>query len=107
MTRARALGLTLLVFLLGAAGYGGFKAFGLSGMDSGIAAEALLVVLVLGWTGSYLWRVVSGRMSFMEQRRRYRAAYDNLTNEELKQRFQSLSPAEQEALLREVGQLEP
>jgi len=61
-------------------------------------------VVVVIWTGSYLLRVVSGRMTFMEQRRRYRSAYDSLTTEALRERFASLSPEEQAALLREVGQ---
>ena len=107
MTRARALLLTLAVVLLGAAGYWGFQAAGFEGFSAGIASEAVLVLLVFGWTGSYLWRVVSGKMTFMEQRRRYRSAYDALSTEELRQRFESLSPGEQEALLKEVGLLEP
>jgi hypothetical protein len=41
----------------------------------------------------------------MEQRRRYRAAFDARTTEELQKEFDALSPAEQEKLLREIGQL--
>ena len=104
MTRARALWLCLAVFVLGGLGYWGFKAAGLGGIDAGIAAEAVLVLLVVGWTGSYLFRVVTGRMTFMEQRRHYRTAYDALTTEQLRERFESLSPEEQQALLKEVGQ---
>jgi hypothetical protein len=48
--------------------------------------------------------VVSGNMTYMEQRRRYRSAYDAATEAELQKRFDALSPAEQEALLREIGQ---
>jgi hypothetical protein len=64
----------------------------------------MLVVLV--WTGSYLFRVISGRMSFIEQRRQYRQAYDAYTDEQLQKRFESLSQAEQELLLRETGQID-
>jgi hypothetical protein len=104
MTRGRALLIGLAVFALGAAGFGVFQVLGLRGFEAGIAAEALLVLIVVGWTGTYLVRVVTGRMTFMEQRRRYRAAYDAHTGEELMRRFESLSPEDQEALLREVGQ---
>ena len=104
MTRGRALLLCLGLFLLGGAGYAGLRIAGVDGMAAGIAAEALLIAAVVLWTGSYLVRIVSGRMTFMEQRRRYRSAYDNLTTEALRARFASLSPDEQAALLREVGQ---
>jgi hypothetical protein len=66
----------------------------------------VLVLIVLGWTGSYLFRVVTGNMTYMQQRRRYRDAYDSATEEELQKRFEALPPAEQEKLLRELGQLE-
>ena len=106
MTRARALWLCLAVFALGGAGYWGFKAAGLAGLDAGIASEALLVLLVVGWTGSYLFRVVTGRMTFMEQRRRYRSAYDAVTDDALQAKFDALSPEEQTKLLTEVGQIQ-
>jgi hypothetical protein len=50
--------------------------------------------------------VVTGKMTFMEQRRRYRSAYDAMETEAMREKFNSLSPEEQEALLKEVGQLE-
>jgi len=104
VTRGQSLLIGLAVFGLGGLGYGIFLATGLEGFSAGIAAEALLVVIVFGWTASYLFRVVTGRMTYMEQRRRYRDAYDAATDVELQKRFEALSPAEQEALLREVGQ---
>jgi hypothetical protein len=45
-------------------------------------------------------------MTYMEQRRRYRSAYEAATDDELQERFDALSPDEQEKLLRELGQLE-
>jgi hypothetical protein len=42
----------------------------------------------------------------MEQRRRYRAGYDQLTDEQLQAKFAALSPEEQARLLAEVGQLD-
>jgi hypothetical protein len=106
VTRGRAILIGLLVFGLGAGGWWAFRVSGLEGFSSGIAASALLMVVVIGWTSSYLVRVVGGRMTYMEQRRRYRAAYDALTDEELQRRFDALGPAEQERLLRELGQLQ-
>ena len=103
MTRGRAILLGLLVLVLGAGGWAAFRASGLEGFSPGIAASALLMVVVVGWTSSYLLRVVTGRMTYMEQRRQYRAAYDSLTDEELQRRFDALSPEEQQRLLQEIG----
>jgi hypothetical protein len=105
VTRGAVLLAGLAVFGLGGAGYAAFRLGGFGGFSPGIAASALLMVVVLGWTGSYLFRVVSGRMTYMEQRRRYRAAYDAATDAELQARFEALSPEEQRRLLAEVGQL--
>ncbi|MEI8250447.1 MAG: DUF3007 family protein [Synechococcus sp. ELA057] len=105
MTRGQALLAGLGVFTIGGLGYWGFGRFGgLEGFDTGIAASVLLMAVVLIWTGSYLFRVVSGRMTYMEQRRTYRTAYDAATDAELLARFEALSPEEQQRLLAEVGQ---
>ena len=106
ITRAKALILGVGIFTVGGLGYWAFAAAGLEGFSAGIAAQAVLVLIVLGWTGSYLFRVVTGNMTYMQQRRRYRDAYDSATDEELQKRFEALPPAEQEKLLRELGQLE-
>ncbi len=106
ITRGTALLVGLAVFAVGGLGYWGFQAAGFEGFSAGIAAQAVLVLVVLGWTGTYLVRVVGGNMTYMQQRRRYRDLYDAATDDVLQQRFDALSPAEQEALLRELGQLE-
>ena len=107
ITRGKALLIGLGVFAVGGLGYWGFQAAGLEGFSAGIAAQLVLVTIVLLWTGSYLWRVVSGNMTYMEQRRRYRSAYEAATDEELQKRFDALSPAEQEQLLSELEQQPP
>lgn len=104
ITRGKALLAGLAIFGIGGIGYWGFQAAGFEGFSAGIAAQALLVVIVLVWTGSYLFRVVTGNMTYMEQRRRYRSDYDAATDEELQKRFDALSPEEQEKLMRELAQ---
>jgi hypothetical protein len=104
VTRGQALLVGVAVLALGGGGYWAFQAGGLEGFSPGVAASALLMLVVLGWTGSYLFRVVSGNMTYMEQRRRYRAGYDARTDAELLARFDALSPEEQAKLLEEVGQ---
>ena len=104
ITRGKALLAGLAIFGIGGIGYWGFQAAGFEGFSAGIAAQALLVVIVLVWTGSYLFRVVTGNMTYMEQRRRYRSGYDAATDEELQKRFDALSPEEQEKLMQELAQ---
>ena len=103
MTRAKVLLIGLAVFGLGAIGYAGFDAAGFQGFSAGIAAQSLLVLIVLVWTGSYLFRVVTGQMTFMEQRRRYRDVYDEQARKDLEDRFDALPAEEQHALLRRIG----
>ena len=105
MTRGAVLLAGLGVFGLGGVFYLLFQWGGFDGFSPGIAASALLMLVVLIWTGTYLSRVVTGQMTYMEQRRRYRAAYDSATDTELQARFEALSPEEQLRLLAEVGQL--
>lgn len=102
MTRGQALLLGFALLGLGAAGYGVFRVSGLEGFSPGIAASALVLLLVLGWTGTYLARVVTGRMTFSEQRRIYRKTYDALTTAELQARFDALPAEDQARLLAEL-----
>ena len=106
MTKGQALLVGLAVLGLGAAGYGAFAVTGFEGFSAGIAASAVLMLVVVLWTGSYLFRALTGNMTYMQQRRTYREAYDTLTNEQLQAKFDALSPEEQERLLLETGQLE-
>ncbi len=103
MTRGKVLLIGLAVLLLGGLGQVGFQAAGFEGFSAGIAAEALLVVIVVVWTSSYLFRVVTGQMTYMEQRRRYREVYDEQEADDLQKRFDALPPEEQQALLQKIG----
>ena len=61
------------------------------------------MVIVVVWTSSYLFRVVTGQMTYMNQRRRYREVYDKQEADELQARFDALPEEEQQALLRKIG----
>jgi hypothetical protein len=106
VNRAQAILLGVVVFALGGIGYALFQANGLEGFSAGIATSAVLTVLVLGWTGSYLFRALTGNMTYMQQRREYRSRYDSATEDELQKQFEALPAAEQEKLLRDLGQLD-
>ena len=106
MTRAGVLKLGLGLLLAGGLGYWLFEALGLEGFSAGITAEALLVVVVVIWTSSYLFRVVTGRMTYMQQRRRYRSGYDQLTAQQLQERFDAMTPEQQQALMASISEEE-
>ena len=103
MTRGKVLLIGMAVLLLGGIGQVCFQVAGLEGFSAGIAAEALLIVIVVVWTSSYLFRVVTGQMTYMDQRRRYREVYDKQEAEALQARFDALPEEEQQALLRKIG----
>jgi len=106
LTRAGVLKLGLGLLLAGGLGYWLCEALGLEGFSAGIAAEALLVVVVVIWTSSYLFRVVTGRMTYMQQRRRYRSGYDQLTAQQLQERFDAMTPEQQQALMASIAEEE-
>ena len=103
MTRGKVLLIGLAVLLIGGLGQVGFQAAGFQGFSAGIAAQTLLVLIVVIWTGSYLFRVVTGQMTYMEQRRRYRGVYDEIAADDIQARFDALPEEEQQALLRRIG----
>ena len=102
MTRTNVIQIGFAVFLIGLLGYFAFLKLGFEPQFAGIAAEAFLVLLVLIWTGSYLYRVLTGQMTFMEQRKRYRQAYEKITNAELQAVFDAMSEEEKILLLEEL-----
>jgi predicted lipid-binding transport protein (Tim44 family) len=107
VTRGQVLLLGLALLGGGLGGLAVFQASGFEGFSAGIAASVLLLLVIVGWTGTYLLRVVTGTMTFSEQRRRYRVGYEAATDAALEQRFASLSPAEQERLLAEIAAADP
>nr|YP_009530283.1 hypothetical protein PMNZ_006 [Paulinella micropora]AXY62972.1 hypothetical protein PMNZ_006 [Paulinella micropora] len=107
MTRGTSLVTGLIIFLLGGLGYLGFRSIGFEHFSAGIASQAILVLVVLIWIASYLLRAMTGQMTFMEQRRRYRASYAGFTGDILQKRFEMMGPSEQEDLLKEVRQAFP
>ena len=106
MTRAKVLQLGFAVLLLGGIGYFGFRIFGFDSAKAGIASEAILLFLVISWVSTYFFRVVTGKMTFMEQRNRYRKAYEELTTSKLQSSFDSLSVEEKTRLLQEIEKSE-
>ena len=52
--------------------------------------------------GTYSQAITSGNMTFMEQRKRYRKAYEDLTSAELQQRFDAMTDEQRTRLMQEI-----
>ena len=102
MTRAKVFQIGLLVFLLGGLGYEFFQFLGFESISAGIATQSILILIIFSWTVSYLLRVFSGNMTFMEQRKRYREAYEKLTDDKIIEKFDSMTEDEKTELLKMV-----
>ncbi len=102
MTRTKVFQIGFIVFVLGGVGYEVFKLLGFESISAGIAAQSILILIIFAWTASYLFRVFSGNMTFMEQRKRYREAYENLTNKKIMEKFDALTEEEKIELLKTV-----
>tara|TARA_B100000700_G_C14524999_1_gene614865 strand:+ start:105 stop:431 length:327 start_codon:yes stop_codon:yes gene_type:complete len=102
LTRAKVFQIGFIIFVLGGVGYEVFKLLGFESISAGIAAQSILILIIFAWTASYLFRVFSGNMTFMEQRKRYRDAYENLTNEKIMEKFDALTEEEKIELLKTV-----
>ncbi len=102
MTRAKVFQIGLIVFALGGIGYELFQLLGFESISAGIATQLILILIIFAWTASYLFRVFSGNMTFMEQRKRYREAYEKLTDQKIKEKLDSMTEEEKIELLKTV-----
>jgi Protein of unknown function (DUF3007) len=96
MRRIDVLAIGLAVFLLGGLGYIVLQAVGLDNINAGIWSQVLLILVILGWAGTYLFRVSSKNMTYDQQRANYEEAV-------LQQRLDEMTPAEIEKLQAEIA----
>ena len=104
MTRAKVFQIGFIVFVLGGFGYELFQFLGFESISAGIATQAILILIIFAWTTSYLFRVFTGNMTFMEQRKRYREAYEKLTDDKIKEKFEAMTEEEKIELLKMVNE---
>ena len=104
MTRAKVFQIGLIVFVLGGLGYEVFQLLGFESISAGIASQSILILIIFAWTSSYLFRVFSGNMTFMEQRKRYREAYEKLTDEKIRKKYESMTETEKMKLLKTIDE---
>ena len=95
MRRIDALAITLGVFIAGGLVYFVFQAVGFDSVDAGIWTQALLVVGLIGWSLTYLFRVGTKSMTYNQQLKDYEEAV-------MQKRLEEMSPEELAKLQAEI-----
>ena len=102
MTKANVIQFGIALLFLGGLGYAGLVLIGVDESKAVIASEGLLFFVVVGWVLSYFFRVISGQMTFVEQRKRYRKEYERIVDRELQEKFDLMSNDEKMSLIQSV-----
>jgi hypothetical protein len=88
MRRIDAILITLGVFGAGGLAYLLLKVAGLEGVQAGIWSQVALVLGLLGWVSTYIYRAMNQKMSYVQQLKDYEEAviqkrYEEMTPEQL------------------------
>ncbi len=102
MTKGKVVQIGILISLLGILSFELVPQLGLDKFTSNTISNSILIIIVIIWVSSYVYRVINGKMTFMEQRKRYRKEYEKIVNDKLENKFNSLSNEEQEKLLKDL-----
>lgn len=97
MRRIDALGIALGVFVAAGLAYVALQIFGLDGISAGIWTQTALVIGLVGWSVTYLFRVGSKNMTYNQQLKDYEDAV-------LQKRLEEMSPEELARLQQEIEQ---
>jgi len=96
MRRIDVILITLGLSLGGGLVYGVLQFLGFKDFNAGLGTQIVLILVLLGWTMSYLVRVVNQKMTLNQQLDDYKLAV-------LQKRYEALSPEERAALDAEVA----
>ena len=103
LTKGKVLQIGLLISLFGIFSYKIGPQIGIDNFTANTISSFILILIVLTWVTTYVYRVVNGKMTFMEQRKRYRKEYEKIVNDKLETKFNALSKEEQEKLIQDLG----
>jgi hypothetical protein len=95
MRRIDVIIISLGIFAAGGVIYLLFQAVGFDGLSAGVWSQALLVIGVVGWTLTYLFRVANKDMTYNQQIQDYEDAV-------LQKRLDTMTPEELEKLQKEI-----
>jgi len=102
LTKGKVVQIGILISLLGIISYELFPQFGIDNFTARTISSCILILIVITWVSSYVFRVVNGKMTFMEQRKRYRKEYEKIVNDKLENKFNALSKEDQERLMKDL-----
>ena len=102
MTKGKVLQIGIFVSLIGLISYQSAPQIGIDNFTASTISSCILILIVIAWVTSYVYRVVNGEMTFMEQRKRYRKDYEKIVNDKLETKFNLLSKEEQERLMEDL-----
>ena len=88
MTKGKVVQIGIFVSLIGLFSYKLAPQIGIDNFTTSTISSCILILIVITWVSSYINRVVSGKMTFMEQRKRYRKEYEKVVNDKLETKFQ-------------------
>ena len=102
MTKGKVVQIGLLISLVGLISYKLAPQFGIDNFTANTISSFILILIVITWVSSYVYRVINGKMTFMEQRKRYRKEYEKIVNDKLESKFNALSKEDQEKLMKDL-----
>jgi len=102
LTKGKVIQIGLFISLTGLISYKFAPQIGIDNFTATTLSSCILIFIVITWVTSYVYRVVNGKMTFMEQRKRYRKEYEKVVNDKLENKFNALSKEEQEKLMEDL-----
>ena len=102
MTKGKVVQIGLFISLIGLISYKFAPQIGIDNFTASTASSCILILILVTWVTSYLYRVVNGEMTFMEQRKRYRKEYEKVVSDKLETKFNALSKEEQQKLMEDL-----
>ena len=102
MTKGKVIQIGIFVALIGFISYEFAPQIGINNFTASTISSCILILIVVSWVTSYVYRVVNGKMTFMEQRKRYRKEYEKVVNDKLETKFNALSREEQQKLMEDL-----
>ena len=102
MTKGKVIQIGIFVSLIGLISYQFAPQIGIDNFTASTISSCILIMIVVTWVTSYVYRVVNGKMTFMEQRKRYRKEYEKVVSDKIETKFNALSKEEQQKLMEDL-----
>ena len=102
LTKGKVIQIGLFISFIGLISYKVAPQIGVDNFTATTLSSCILILIVITWVTSYVYRVVNGKMTFMEQRKRYRKEYEKIVNDKLETKFNALSKEEQQRLMEDL-----